>query len=378
MTVKTPEAPDLGKATREGYEADMQTLPLRLMVEQAAAAGESYTDPTNGKVYDFTEYGGDAAKLDRDLKANLALAQGGADISRQLEYQRLQDELALQPQYNKLNLQAQKDAYTASLDAGAEGTRRSYEQELAYLPKFNQAQLAAQAEAYKQSLDLGDTGARRNAALQQELLPGINDLGLSEQNKAYQAAIAAGRQADPGSAALRDALLKGTADDLAMGSNLDAGQTARTEQSVRRGQAARGNILGPTATVEEAMALTGYGDQLKTQRQSAAFQALGTQPLTPQFTTQTAVNTVMPQLQAQNQLNTQNPNFQATTSSGANLKPAAVQQSATWTYGNAGAGQFGANYAMDQWKVKNENAQQNAQAMNSMISSGMGMAASFM
>lgn len=378
MKVSAPKTPDLAESTRAGYEADLSTLPLRLMVEQAASQGKSYTDPQTGKTYDFSQYGGEEQRIARDIAANMQLMQGGADISRTLELQRLQDELALMPQYNALNLQSQRDAYNASLDAGEEATRRAYEQELQYLPKFNQAQIASQADTYRASLDLGDEGARRNAALQAELLPEINALSLAEQQKAYDASLAAGRAGDPKAAALRDAMIEMATNDLAAGDQLTDGQRMRAEQNVRRGQASRGNILGPTASLEEAMAITGYGDQLKQQRQAAAVSALGTQPLSANFTTQTAVNTMAPQLQSQQQLNNLTPNFQATTTSGPNLGAANVQRSNLWTYGNQQAGQQGQQWSMDVWKTKNSNAQKDASALNNVLGSAAGMASMFM
>lgn len=373
MNVKTPETPDYGEAYREGYEADIDTLPLRLAIEQAADQGMVYTDPTTGKSYDFSQYGTKESRNAQSIASQLQLLQGGADISRQLERTRLEDELDLLPQYNQLNLDAQKQAYLASLDAGEEGMRRQYEQQLAYLPQFNEAQLASQAEAYRQSLDLGEEGTRRQTALQSELLPAINDLGIAEQLKAYNAS----RDADPAHAALRDALLAQTGDDLALGDMLSAGQQRMAEQNVRSAQAARGNILGPTASIEEAMALQGYGDQLKSQRQAAAVSALGTAPLTANFQVQSAVNMAAPQMQGQTSLQSTTPNFQATTTSGPNLAAQNVNQGSIWNFTNQTAGQSGVDYNMDVWKTKNANAQQNASAMNSMIGTGAGLAASF-
>ena len=43
MKVDTPDTPDYGEAYREGYEADIATLPLRLGVEQAADQGLAST-----------------------------------------------------------------------------------------------------------------------------------------------------------------------------------------------------------------------------------------------------------------------------------------------------------------------------------------------
>ena len=378
MKVSAPKTPDYGEAYREGYEADIDTLPLRLAIEQAADQGMTYRDPTSGKTYDFSQYGTKEERNARDIASQLQLLQGGADISRTLEKQRLEDELELTPQYNQLNLAAQRAAYDASLDAGEEGMRRQYGLELEYLPQYNDVQLASQADAYRQSLDLGDEGARRNAALQEELLPGINDLTLAEQAKAYTASLDAAREADPETAALRDMLIRTASSDLALGDQLSDAQTRSSQQNTRTAQASRGNILGPTASIEEAMELMDYGNTMKQQRQAAAVSALGTQPLSANFSVQTAVNTMAPQLQAQTQLNNTTPNFQATTTSGTNLGAKNVQQGGVWNYTNQTAGQSGVNWAMDTWQTKNANAQQNASNMNGLIGSGAGLAASFM
>lgn len=56
-----PKAPDYAAANREGVLADIETLPLRRMIESAAKAGEKieYTDPRTGekKTVDFTGLG---------------------------------------------------------------------------------------------------------------------------------------------------------------------------------------------------------------------------------------------------------------------------------------------------------------------------------
>lgn len=377
MKVDTPETPDYGEAYREGYEADIATLPLRLGVEQAADQGMVYTDPETGKSYDFSQYGTKAERNQQAVDSQLQLLQGGADISRTLEKQRLTDELDLLPQYNQLNLDAQKAAYQASLDAGEEGMARQYKQQLEYLPQFNALQLQNQADAYRQSLDLTDEGAARNLALQEQLLPETNDLSLAEQKKGYLQSIADAEAANPEQAALRRQLLQQTLDDLSLGDQLNPSQQRSTAQNVRSAQASRGNILGPSASIEEAMALTGYGDQLKQQRQTAAISALGTAPLTANYSVNTAVNTATPQLQATSQLQNSTPSFQATTTSGPNLGAANVSAGNIFNYTNATAGQSGVDYNMDVWKTKNANAQQNANAMNSVIGSGAGLAASF-
>lgn len=430
MKMSTPEAPNLAEASREGVMADIETLPTRLMADYAAGAGSKFTDPVTGKTYDFSigtdwkgyydankdvqqawndsnvkeaygndprkfaedyynnigkargdnlpTYGGDDAANRRAIAAAMQMAQGGADISRTLEKQRLEDSLGLLPKFNELNLDAQRAAYDASLDAGEEGTRRAYDQQLEFMPKFAQLDLANQANAFEQSLGQGEKATRRMTDLQSELLPGINRLGLDQQALGLEAATAAGRKADPLAAALRDALLKRAQDDLAAGGDLSPEQTMRAQENIRTGQAARGNILGPSANVAEAMALTGYGDDLVAKRQQAAISALGTQPLLPNFTVQNAVNPLLPNFSASNSMpQGLTPNFGATTTGGPNLGAQSVQKGPAMGYLDPSAAQFGANFLNNQWNTKVQDNRAASQQMTSLMSSGMGMAASF-
>lgn len=427
MKMSTPAAPDLGAATREGVMADIDTLPSRLAAEAAASAGAKYVDPTTGKTIDLglgpdwrsyytgnqkirdswaaksadekaaynndplsyaEDYfnnigkpsgdlmptiGGDDARARRDIWNALQYQQGGADISRTLEKQRLEDMAELLPQFNELDLNAQKAAYEASLDAAKTGTAAQYDLDLKYRPKFTESELAAQKAAWEQSLDQGEAGTRRMTALQAELLPGVNKLGIDQQRQAFAAAAEAGRSADPIAAALRDQLLKQAGADLAQGGNLTPEQRMRAEENIRGSQVARGNVLGPAASVSEAMALTGYGDDLIAKRQQVAFQALGTQPLMPNFTIQNAVNPVVPNFTAGAGVPSMMPNFNATTSGGPNLGPTAVNKSSLWNYTNANAGQFGANFAKDVWNTKVQDNRAASQQMQDMVMGGAGM-----
>lgn len=267
-SAKAPETPDLAAATREGYLADIETMPMRLAADGAYKAGGALyktadgryfsTDPsadakkadellaalpeswrgalqsqikekglqqavadnrawTNAAragehsaeglgeadfaafeawanaatggvpsgatmVADFTGQG-EQASLDRNAAIQKQMLQAGADISLDLERKRLANELELLPQYNALNLDQQKAAYAAALEAQQTGTANAYDQQLAYGSKFNDLALQNQQAAWEQSLANGIAGTRQMTDLQAQLLPQINDLYRAEQQK---------------------------------------------------------------------------------------------------------------------------------------------------------------------------------------------------
>jgi hypothetical protein len=62
---QAPEAPNYAAATREGYIADIETLPSRRRIEAASRLGTSVYDPDTGKTYDFTGLGDSALALEQ-------------------------------------------------------------------------------------------------------------------------------------------------------------------------------------------------------------------------------------------------------------------------------------------------------------------------
>lgn len=89
MSKDGPEAPDYAAANREGIMADIETLPLRRLIEQAAKAGTkvTYKDPTTGeeKTADFTGLGdADLSKINFDASMDQAdaLAKSSLEISQ--------------------------------------------------------------------------------------------------------------------------------------------------------------------------------------------------------------------------------------------------------------------------------------------------------
>lgn len=453
-SVEAPVAPDYAEANKVGIETDINTLPIRLGAEQAAAAGTVWYNPLDNKSYNFglgTDWGsyannkdvaaaydaakaagtatgqtavqfaqnyyaktgqgngdalptigGDAAAARRNISSALQYSQGGADIQRQLELQRLQDSMGLLPQYNQLNLQAQKDAYGASLDAQKQGMANQMDMELAYRPAYTASELAAQQQAWDQSLAQTKISTGQMADLQSSLLPQLNALGLASQKTAYDQGLTLanqGAQATQATMGQLNAALLPTRDawgaqvlgDLQKGSTMTDAQRAQVENDVRSGQAARGNILGNSAMVDEALAKFNMGQQLQQQRQAAAQAYLAGSNFVPiqqpnaQMNAQQAVNPLMPNFSAGQMQQAQTPVFQATTTSGPNLSPYSVTQGNQWNYLNPNAGQQSAQFSQQSYGTKANvfNTQQTAQTaangqMMDMIGSVAGGAMSMM
>jgi hypothetical protein len=353
---EAPPAPDYAAAQVAGVQADASTLPFRLAVSQAAQLGRVYTDPETGRTYDFTGLGmadqtAIATQQARDLM------QAGSDISLETERRRLQSELELLPQFNRLNLEQQQATINQALEASRRFTENSLQQNLDYLPRFGEVQREENARTFEQNLDLGRRGTFEAADWQRELLPILNRAYSGAQTDTYAAAGAAGRAENPTAYAARDALGKQIADELAKGGEMTDAQKRAYTEKVRGAQAARGNITGDSASFDEALQLTGYGDQLQKDRQAAALSFINSRDLAPNFQTVGAVNPVVPNFQPTQTLNPQVPNMQATTTSGPNLNPTSVQPNPL-AFLNPNAGTGGSNYAMNEWQNRTQIASQ--------------------
>lgn len=365
---EAPPAPDYAAANVAGVQADASTLPFRLAISNAAQLGKSYTDPETGKTYDFTGLGmadqtAIATQQARDIM------QAGSDISLAQERKRLQSELELLPQFNALNLAQQQAAIDQALEASKKFTANSYEQNLDYMPKFGALQRDEDAKTFAQNLDLGKTATFATADWQKELLPILNQVYSQAQSDSYAAAGAAGRAENPNAYAARDALGKQIADELAKGSEMTDAQKRAYTEKVRGAQASRGNIMGDSAGFDEALKLTGYGDQLQKDRQAAALSFINSRDLAPNFSTVGAVNPVVPNFGSTQPINPQVPNLQATTTTGPNLNPAGVQTNPL-AFLNPSAGSNSASMASNIWQSQNNRA---AQEVNPWMA-GLGLA----
>lgn len=377
---QAPEPPDYAEATRAGVEADAATLPFRLGVNQAANLGTNWTDPETGKSYDFTGLGL-TAQNDLAIGSARQLMEAGSEISLAQERKRLQSELELLPEFNKLNLAQQQAALDQALAASSKFTQNSYDQNLEYQPKFGDLQRAENEKTFNQNLELGKTATYEQADWQRDLLPLLNEVYSKAQSSTYAAAGAAGRAENPGAYAARDALAQQINEDLAAGSEMTDAQRRNYTEKVRAAQVTRGNAMGDSASFDEAINLTGYGDQLKTQRQQAALGLINSRDLAPNFATVGAVNPVMPNYGATGPINPTVPNLTATTTNGTNLGAAGINQINPLGMLNANAGQSSVDSANSIWQAqfKRESEQVDPwmQGLN-MVTQGAGAAASIM
>lgn len=343
-----PPAPDYAASTKVGVETNAALLPFQLAVDRAARLGTTYTDPATGKTYDFTGMG-DATLAGLDADNTERLMRSGADISRDLEKNRLNDLMGLLPQYNELNLAAQKKAMEAALEASGKATQNQYEQDLAYRPKFGDLTRSEDMKTFLQNLDLGEQGTRRMSTLQNELLPETNRAGLDAQKEAMGSSIEAMRTLDPERYALRQKLAKAANEDLDAGSSLTPEQLERMQQNIRGAQAARGNILGAGAGYDEARMGAEMGQNMQQQRRASALAILQGGDVRPNFQAAAAVNPLMPNYQSTGAVQPNVPSFQATTAGGPNLSPTNINQGGAFSYINPGAGGASSQMANQQW-----------------------------
>jgi len=366
---KAPAAPDYAKANREGIEASIEMLPLQLQADRAARLGTTYRDPKTGKVYDFSGLGD--AKLDElDIARSERLLRSGADIQRELTRGEYNDLLDLLPKYNQLNLDAQRQAYDASLEAGEKGTRQGYDLNMEYMPKFGELQRKENELSFLENLRLGELGTRQVADLQNELLPAANEAGLEAQHQAMLKSLESFKESDPERYALQQRLIAAANDDLDAGASLTPEQLEAMQQNVRGAQAARGNILGAGAAYDEGRMATQMGTDMQQQRRATALGILQGSDVAPRFGAASAVNPLMPQYGSQTPLNPQNPNFNATTAGGPNLNPVNINSSGPFSVVDQNAGAGAVNFAQSNY---NQQMQAHSQKGNPWMQ-GLGLA----
>ena len=213
-----PAAPDYAAANREGIYTDLETLPLRRQIEQAASLGQllNYTDPRTGKpvTADFTGLG-DAAGYEQLARL---YGESNADLQRQ--------QLALRQELGTANA-----AQTAKEIEAADP--------LAY--------------ATRQKLTGDVLGALRDPAAP-----------ITANQSIYDAATRLG-SADPSTAALNFGLMQAL-QDYQRGGELDPETQRQLTNQVRAGQTARGNYLGDAAAVLEAGTMGQAAEQRRAQR----------------------------------------------------------------------------------------------------------------
>lgn len=293
-------------------------------------------------------------------------------------------------QFNDLNLDQQKAAWNAALDASKKGTFAQADWQAELLPKLNALSLseqrkgfdatqAANKTAFSANLDQADEAARRAAASQTSTLPGLNNLSLQMQRQATLDADATGRAVNPNLYGVRDTFAKQLQDELAAGSDLTKAQRNKVQQRIRGAQASRGNILGDGAAFDEAIAESDYAQNLVNDRRSQALGLINSRDLSPNFTSLGVVNptqVVAPNnnganFSVQTAVNPLMPNFTATTTAAPNVTATAIPTSNPLSMMNPNAGQSGANYGLSAWQTT---TQQQSQQQNPWMA-GLGLLA---
>lgn len=223
-----PPAPDYAKANREGIYTDIETLPTRRLIENAARQGTAvtYTDPRTGaeRTADFRGFG------DIDLTRN-----------------EMEGLISMVPQMS----QAQLDNLT---EFGPQFVATQREQ-----LRQSDPEGFALREEFAERLRGGERGAEDIASLTE-----------------YEEVGDAPTFADTGqTAATRGELETQILDSLMMGEQLTSDQQRALEQGVRRAASARGQGLGTGAGLREAIAKMEGGMQLGRQRRGEALGFLG-------------------------------------------------------------------------------------------------------
>lgn len=128
---------------------------------------------------------------------------------------------------------------------------------------------------------LGSQGKIYNAAAQYQ--PQYAGLQAGTLASLAPGASATVNSINPGASNLMSELSQSASQQLAAGTALDPGLENVAQQSVRGAQAARGLGYGPGDAINEAIGMTGLGNQLQQQRQNFASNVAG-----QQFQTQTS------------------------------------------------------------------------------------------
>ena len=255
-----PAPPNYAEATREGIYTDIETLPTRRLIEQAARMGEvaTYTDPETGqeKTVDFTGFG----DIDLTQRETAAL-------------------LDMVPQLSEAQL--------SNL--------------LEYGPKFIETQRDQLRQTAPDEFDLREEFAQRlrgGERVAEDLASGVPDVPEYEE-------VEAPTLADTGrTAAGRAELEERIFDRLALGEGLSADQQRALEQDVLRAGARRGQALSGGTALREVLAKFGGGEELGRQRRAEALGWLGSGQATADTSNRLAQSNfanVMQQVQQANQ-----------------------------------------------------------------------------
>ena len=269
---EAPKAPDYAAANREGIYADIETLPIRRLIENASMAGRNiqYQTPAQKAAYDAAVKAGTPTNLaDYQTSANF---EGYGDIDKARELARMANEtadLSAQSQldvgrkYNEgfqnLAIEALKrqdpEGYAGRQEL-AQGLRREYSD--TELPSESQTSQQLRDAATLRSL-LGVGGQAQSSPL--DAL--IRQAGISQAGSGGDEFGFAGSS---GTQEARNAAIQRGLSDFALGSSLSGEQARQVEQSVRGAAAARGQSLSSSGAVQEALGKFQLGEQMRQQR----------------------------------------------------------------------------------------------------------------
>lgn len=267
-----PAPPDYAAANREGIQTDIETLPTRRLIEQAARLGKKvdYVDAKTGetKTADFSNMGDD------QYAAQMAAILGQSNVDLQRSQLKLRQELgAANAEQTAKELEAAdpkgwnarqqvmdrvvRDMNMGPATVSPSGNIASAENRL-----WNEANSAPKADGRVNELanQLTARDDRTNQLLQ---AAGQRDARIDDVYA--QAMRLPGEVADPTTGVLNQGLQQALA-EYKLGGKLDDASRRDLLNDVRAGQASRGNYLGDAAAVVEATELGQAGNQLKQQR----------------------------------------------------------------------------------------------------------------
>jgi len=267
-----PAAPDYAAANREGIITDIETLPLRRQIENAARLGKpvTYVDPKTGesKTVDFSnmgdaEYAKQMATILGDSNASLQRQQ--LDLRKELgtaNAQQTRDELrAADPEgfalRDQLTSRTQAELNMGPATVGPSQAIAGAERRI--------TDLAGQAPSADPRVNELYSRAGENDGRLGQLYYRTDQRDGRLDNIYEQATRLPGEVRDDSTAALTSGLRQAMA-EYQLGGKLDDASKRDLLNEVRSGQAARGNYLGDAAAVVEATELGKAGDARKQQR----------------------------------------------------------------------------------------------------------------
>jgi hypothetical protein len=280
---QTPGAPDFAAANREGVMADIETLPLRRMIEQASRLGtsvlkEGYTVRQVSQDASVTAAQTRLSELEAKLKDTPNELPGAKDPAKPWQSQPAKPN----PEYDTLQsqlTQAKADLTAALTKAGTTGqlTPQYYDAKgnpvskndalLADFTGFGDIDLARKGLEFQ--TESADKTAGAMLAVQQKYGPEFIAQRLKELELS-----------DPEGFKLRKDMGVKVAAELEQGYKLAPGMREEVEQATRAAQAARGNVLGAAPAAAEAMEVGNAGFRLWQQRLANASSFLsGTTPV---------------------------------------------------------------------------------------------------